>query len=322
MFRVLSQKKRSGFTLIELLVVIAIIAILIGLLLPAVQKVREAANKSTCSNNLKQIALAAHTFESSIGFLPSGLYGPPMGTNIAVTSISTTGASCVGPLAVLLPYLEQDNLYNQMTINLDPNIAGQPAWWGSANNWAASQYFIKTFICPSDQQIRSVTTTRTLACYYSQPYTFYNVGFNANYPTVGRTHYLPVAGMIGRIGDAYYDSYAGIFVNRSQLTLATISDGSSNTLAFGETLGGSTTGSTRYIANTWMGASGFPSYWGLAPGRTAQWYQWSSAHTSGINFAYGDGSIRQVRFSANLTAFQNATGAADGYVVNSSDIGN
>src|SRR5262249_33893273 len=106
--------RRSGFTLIELLVVIAIIAVLIGLLLPAVQKIREAAARMACSNNLKQIALAAHNYHDAIGHLPPGYLGraAPYG---AIARAEITRGPQVGTLCLLLPYLEGENIFKNLT---------------------------------------------------------------------------------------------------------------------------------------------------------------------------------------------------------------
>ncbi len=141
--------KRAGFTLIELLVVIAIIAILIGLLLPAVQKVREAASRAKCSNNLKQIGLALHNYHDTHQGFPFGK-GP-----------SYPGAPVYARWSVhsqLLPYVEQDNLYRSIDFNSPPETPGMagvinfmPAWQNPGRvNATASRAQVPIFLCPSD----------------------------------------------------------------------------------------------------------------------------------------------------------------------------
>src|SRR5207253_4315312 len=109
--------KRSGFTLIELLVVIAIIGVLIGLLLPAVQKVREAANRASCQNNLHQIALASHNYQSAFKKFPPGTNVSPNSSGGAVWAPPYSGPY-TGSLAYLLPYMEADNVYQQIPGNV------------------------------------------------------------------------------------------------------------------------------------------------------------------------------------------------------------
>ncbi len=139
-------RRRAGFTLIELLVVIAIIAVLVGLLLPAVQKVREAAARTKCSNNLKQIGLALHNYHSTFNGFPPGIL------------VTASGASH-NFATLILPYLEQNNVYNQYKFSANWNDVG--------NDSGVIQNSISTFVCPSapDPASRSNTNNRGVLDY-------------------------------------------------------------------------------------------------------------------------------------------------------------
>ena len=139
---------RHAFTLIELLVVIAIIAVLIGLQEPAVKKVREAAARAQCANNLKQIGLALHSYHDSYKRFPPGYVD--RNTNPASTPDNDLGPGW-GWASFLLPYLEQGNVYNQ--INFSQGI-------GTGSNTAVSQLSLKVFLCPSDAYPQNFTVWR------------------------------------------------------------------------------------------------------------------------------------------------------------------
>jgi prepilin-type N-terminal cleavage/methylation domain-containing protein/prepilin-type processing-associated H-X9-DG protein len=252
---VLHNRPRKGFTLIELLVVIAIIAILIGLLLPAVQKVREAAARMSCTNNLKQIGLALHNYEGTYGTLPAAytkLPAPDLDPN-AVFAGSRKGLSL---LANLLPYIEQDNVYRLLdnkrsefaTVNIPP--VGTHA--GSNTAYAT---IVKTYLCPSDP-------TKPTLNYYNACWGPYGNGGGATcYPGGGtgtnevpppdqiwaRSDYFPVAGIHNALIDALGlrqqypgDTQMSGTINDPQLPgggpskFTDITDGTSNTLVMSE----------------------------------------------------------------------------------------
>ncbi|AGA28173.1 DUF1559 domain-containing protein [Singulisphaera acidiphila] len=195
------RRTRSAFTLIELLVVIAIIAVLIALLLPAVQAAREAARRSQCVNNLKQLGIALHNYHDTVGCLPMGAFD------------MTHGCQQYSPLTMLLPQLEQNAIYNSMNY---ANISG--ACWQILYNQTGFRSSVNVFLCPSD--VDRITTieghSNYCANWGSKPYRY---SANPNGPFF-TTDFTSLGGWKGGIP--------------KPLTLAGVLDGTSNTAGFSE----------------------------------------------------------------------------------------
>jgi prepilin-type N-terminal cleavage/methylation domain-containing protein/prepilin-type processing-associated H-X9-DG protein len=326
-------KYRKGFTLIELLVVIAIIAILIGLLLPAVQKVREAASRMTCTNNLKQIGLALHGYHNGATMFPKGC-------SRSDTDSSDWGSSWK---VYILPNMEQDAIFSNW------QHTGSSGYSNAANMALVNRKMIKSYRCPSS------------------PFPEFYVSSGNAGQTLMFTTYTGIAGSTltpGNIGtntSSGQISGGGILFPNSAITLSSISDGTSNTIMVGEQSDHIRTAAGApiipgYGAITSQGPHGWtmgcnndtrvPSPSGFGGDRafntsTTRWsinqtglgntagngtnentgnnIPISSAHSGGANVAMADGSVKFINQNMPLLTLQYLSDRADGNVVSSYD---
>ena len=316
------QRRRNGFTLVELLVVIAIIGILIGMLLPAVQQVREAARRTQCANNLRQIGVACHNFESTNQHFPPGL-NLPIGGGSGSIFQSTYDSNLAGRginqppfagrfgswLAWILPYMEQGNVNDKYDFSVrEYDNADGPASIGAQ--------VIPAYICSSDFQPNRVIVFRDQYYFGINSY-FGNAGVQSWYWT-----------------NATFD---GVFHYNSATTFGLIKDGSSNVLLAGERYSFEPEWDDLPNRRGWAWSNFFapqdclagtlePINYTMPPGsgpspsfslQDARLSSFGSGHPAGANFALADGSVQFLTLTttAGLVTLQNLAKIRDGNVV-------
>jgi prepilin-type N-terminal cleavage/methylation domain-containing protein/prepilin-type processing-associated H-X9-DG protein len=286
-------RRRTGFTLIELLVVIAIIGILIALLLPAVQKVREAANSLKCRNNLKQIGVGMHNYHDAFDRFPDGAY-------------CTTNTTCFQDWAIsILPYVEQDNLYRQFNLQVVNELQDE----------AVLTYLVTLFVCPTDpegyqplvpfggpgntKKIQYMPSNYKAMEGISQPTLYFDRFDNAT--TLVQEGYKNQRGVL-------HVSVAAVGLTAERV--ATVTDGLSNTIMVGEyttstgfdhrafwaysywewSMSSVTLGQPRILLPDYNACVAINQDGGVSPCKRG----WSSLHPGGINFLLCDGSVRTI----------------------------
>jgi prepilin-type N-terminal cleavage/methylation domain-containing protein/prepilin-type processing-associated H-X9-DG protein len=328
--RSIGPRRRIGFTLIELLVVIAIIAVLIGLLFPAVQKVRDAAARFQCQNNLKQLGLALHNYHDVYNKIPPGGRGPVH----VVEPVGTESNHCWAYR--LLPFIEQQNLFR----NDQPNLPGY--YWGNPSiaknypaHYAALTTSVKTYRCPVS---RHSDHGQMYAAAFTDP--------DQTYDDFATMEYVGIAGSDRRLKNG--KPIGGMLYMNSDLKLTDATDGTSNTMVIGEYSG--TTAQQHF--NAYQSTTDNTTTWDLGydddGGNCWSWKtiayppngpyffnpgypppldcgtpllstsicknSLKSPHAGGVNVLYLDGSVHFVPNTIDMTVYKNLADRADGLV--------
>jgi prepilin-type N-terminal cleavage/methylation domain-containing protein/prepilin-type processing-associated H-X9-DG protein len=308
-------RRRFGFTLIELLVVIAIIAVLIALLLPAVQAARAAARRIQCTNNMKQLALAAMNYESA------NLTLPPSACS-SIDYVKNYYRDNFSSFVRMLPYTEQAQIYN--AVNMSMTYANQ-------ENWTIAGVQISALVCPSDinNAPQQINTANGFASNYdgvTASSNFYQqfCSYASSQGTYWSNYYIGAKG-----GTAVQTQQNGALIIDGNVKIASITDGTSNTFVFGEKAHGYFAQFDTYANDTqaWQTGLYFDTMLTTtyppnlpttsAPGLTPTGFKYyfatdaTSFHAGGLNFAFCDGSVRFIKNSIQSWTFN--TGQADSY---------